>query len=162
MFSLHNKNITCDKTLTVIICLSVIAAADLLSGSFVIICTESLKCFIPPICPPLFIMSVVLLFSRLLLGYIGAAFISNCLKCKTNRNMTVKSFICVVLSVTASCLFFRLRLCLLPLILTAFVLFCMVSMLFAFPRKNLLFIFTLISAAIHVYFFAVILLTIII
>ncbi len=162
MFSLRNKNITCDKTLTCIICLSVIAAIDLLSGAFVIICTESLECFIAPVCPPLFIMSVILLFSRLLLGYIGATFISNCLKCKTNRNMTVKSFICIVLSVTASCLFFRLRLCILPLILTAFVLFCIVSMLFSFPRKNLLFVFSLISAGIHIYFFAVILLTIII
>ncbi len=149
-------------TTSFIALITAVCLIDMISGAFVIIKSEQMCAFISPVCLPVALMSILMLLSRIILSYVIYSAIAGCLRCRNNAILALKACICILLSVLASCLFFRLRLSILPLILLLLTILLIISMIIQSTGrqkiKNALFI----CMAIHIYFLIIILTTILI
>lgn len=145
-----------------LVIITAVCLIDMISGAFVIIKTEEMCALISPICPPVFLLSLLMLLSRIILSYVIYTAFIRCMRCKNNFILALKACICILLSVLASCMFFRLRFCILPMILVALTIVLIVTMIFQSIGYKAVKRILIACMAVHIYFLIIILSSILI
>lgn len=158
----HKGDIYLKGRISFIILITAVCLIDLISGAFVIVKSEQMCAFISPVCLPVVLMSILMLLSRIILSYVIYSAFVRCLRCRNNFILALKACICILFSTLASCLFFRLRLCILPLIFLLLAIFLMVSMIFQATGRRTIQHLLFVCIAVHIYFLIIILTTILI
>ena len=139
----------------------VVLLISLICGTMVIYRCDFLTFALPGFCLPLFFISLIVLFSHILISLMLCMILFDNFRCRINRLLALCIAIIYLLSIIYVNLFFRLCMVVLSLIICACILALHIYLMIKSKRRFLLLILLILNAVIYVYLFLVNLFTLI-